>query len=248
LSTQVINAKEQSDDAFVKGVSSESVATPDTPDLNEEPENLAEHSLSKSSKDSLIESLLQKTDEMSSNFIKMQMNLESKDADHAKALEEQRVKTFEEGKAEGKKIAQESADEAHKAMIEQYTASVNTLELSTKEFSNSIEGIKEELINATIDIAKEVILVELSEHSNEIVSILASDLIEQIQTSSAVTIKVNAHDKVALEEKLGTLDNIKILSDNAVSRGGVVVLSDAGNIDGDIMKRFERVKTAALGK
>ena len=63
-----------------------------------------------------------------------------------------------------------------------------------------------------------------------------------------MTIKVNPNDKVAVEQSLGTLENVKVLSDNAVSQGGVIVLSDAGNIDGDIMKRYERVKNAALGK
>ena len=56
--------------------------------------------LSKSSKDELIESLLQKTDEMSSNFIKMQMKLESKDKEYKVALEAAKAEAFEEGKVQ----------------------------------------------------------------------------------------------------------------------------------------------------
>ena len=41
---------------------------------------------SKSSKDELIESLLKKADEMSSNVIKMQMRIESMQEEHASAL------------------------------------------------------------------------------------------------------------------------------------------------------------------
>lgn len=204
--------------------------------------------LSKSSKDELIESLLQKTDEMSSNFIKMQMKLESKDEEYKVALEAAKAEAFEEGKAAGMKEAEEMVQAEHASLMQQFSSSVETLDKSTKEFSSSIEGIQEELIHAAIDIAKEVILVETSERGNEIASQLAKDLITEIKSSSEVTIKVNPHDKVAVEQSLGTLENVKIISDNAVSNGGVIVLSDAGNIDGDIMKRYERVKSAALGK
>ncbi len=204
--------------------------------------------LSKSSKDELIESLLQKTDEMSSNFIKMQMKLESKDEEYKVALEAAKAEAFEEGKAAGIKEAEQMVQSEHTSLMQQFSSSLETLDKSTKEFASSIEGIKEELIHAAIDIAKEVILVETSQRGNEIASHLATDLITEIKNSSDVTIKVNPNDKVAVEQSLGTLENVKIISDNAVSNGGVIVLSDAGNIDGDIMKRYERVKSAALGK
>jgi len=250
LTTRVVDSKDeanQSDEAFVTGANV-AVDSQSLENINEDMQDQGENNLSKSSKDELIESLLQKTDEMSSNFIKMQMKLESKEEEYKVAVDEAKKQAFEEGRDEGVKEAQELVQIEHKNMMSQFASSVETLEKSTKEFSTSIEGIKEELIHAAIDIAKEVILVETSENSNLIASTLANDLIKQIQSSSEVTIKVNPVDKVSVEQSLGTLENVKIISDNAVSNGGVVVLSDAGNIDGDIMKRFERVKNAALGK
>ncbi len=238
----------KSDNEFITGADTASSSAMQTKEIKEEPQIQSENALSTSSKDTLIESLLQKTDEMSSNFIKMQMKLESKEEEYKQALEVAKSKAFEEGKVEGMKEAEELVEAEHTALMKQFAASVETLDKSTQEFSTSIESIKEELIHAAIDIAKEVILVDLSEKSNLIATTLAQDLITQIQSSSEVTIKVNPRDKVALEQSLGTLENVKIISDNAVSNGGVVILSDAGNIDGDIMKRFERVKTAALGK
>lgn len=245
--TETTQESESSDD-FVAGANVELSQAPKETSLNEEPVMEGENTLSKSSKDELIESLLQKTDEMSSNFIKMQMKLESKEEEYKQALEEAKKEALEEGREAGIKEAQDLVQEEHKNLMTQFASSVQTLEKSTEEFSTSIAGIKEELIHAAIDIAKEVILVETSENSNQIASTLAQDLITQIQSSSQVTIKVNPQDKVALEQSLGSLENIKIISDNAVSNGGVVVLSDAGNVDGDIMKRFERVKSAALGQ
>ena len=238
-------SNEDNDDGFVSGVSAETQEIPHTHEeiAQEETQN----SISKSSKDELIESLLQKTDEMSSNFIKMQMKLESKEEEYKLALETAQATSFEEGKAAGMKEAEEMAQSEHASVMQQFSSSVETLDKSTKEFSTSIQGIKEELIHAAIDIAKEVIMVETSENGNLIASNLAENLITEIQSSSQVTIKVNPTDKVAIEQTLGTLENVKIISDNAISNGGVVILSDAGNIDGDIMKRYERVKNAALG-
>jgi len=220
----------------------------ETPQASESASEAKGESLSKSSKDELIESLLQKTDEMSSNFIKMQMKLEAKEEEYKQGLEAHKAQTFEEGKQAGIAEAQALMQNEHESLNKQFSSSIETLDKSTQEFSSSIEGIKEELIHAAIDIAKEVILVETSERGNEIARTLATSLIEEIKHSSEVTIKVNPNDKVSIEQSLGTLENIKILSDNAVNNGGVVILSDAGNIDGDIMKRYERVKNAALGK
>jgi len=246
LSADTTSEVKTDDDGFVpaskaREADSEVSLTPKTEESSGE-------ALSKSSKDELIESLLQKTDEMSSNFIKMQMKLESKEEEYKLAVEAAKTEAFEEGRVAGVKEAEETVQSEHSSLMQQFSSSVQTLDSSAKEFAASIEGIKEELIHAAIDIAKEVILVETSERGNEIASLLAKDLITEIQGSAAVTIKVNPNDKVAVEKSLGTLENVKILSDNAVSKGGVIVLSDAGNIDGDIMKRYERVKSAALGK
>jgi flagellar assembly protein FliH len=251
LSTTMAETK-QSDNEFVSGATA-SVSEPvqkseENPSASLKTSPESGEVLSKSSKDELIESLLQKTDEMSSNFIKMQMKLESKEEEYKLALDEGKKEAFEEGKLAGIAEAQEVVQGEHENVIKQFSASIKTLEESTEEFSTSIAGIKEELIHAAVDIAKEIVLVEISERGNEIAATLAQSLISEIQTSAAVTIKVNPNDKVTIEQTLGTLENIKILSDNAINNGGVVILSDAGNIDGDIMKRYERVKTAALGK
>ena len=204
--------------------------------------------LSKSSKDALIESLLQKTDEMSSNFIKMQMKLESKEEEYKQAVEKAKAEAFQEGKAAGVKEAAEAVNAEHVALMKQFSNSVETLEKSANAFSISVEGIKEELIHAALDIAKEVVLIETTEKGNEIATILAKELIGEIQRSADVTIKVNPNDKNAIEKALGALENVTIIADGAVSNGGVIILSDAGNIDGDIMKRYARVKNAVLGK
>ena len=204
--------------------------------------------LSSSSKDSLIESLMQKTDEMSSNFIKLQMKLEAKDEEFAQEIKKAKDVAFAEGVEAGIKQASKDIEAKLSNGVEQFATSVTRLEESAKRFEVSLENIKSDLILAAIDIAREVVTVEVTENSNEIAKSLSDELIKDLQSASKITLRVNPKDHGAISEHVGSLEHIQIISDSAVSEGGVVAISDAGNIDGQISKRFERVKRAALSE
>ncbi|MEA1918431.1 MAG: flagellar assembly protein FliH [Campylobacterota bacterium] len=210
-------------------------------------ESIENHELSSSSKDELVESLLKKTDEMSSNFIKLQMRLEEKEAEFKQELEAARKEAYDQGIADAKGQLQSENVEREADSVEQFSKSVQVLEKSASEFETALGRVENELINAAVDIAKEVILVELDEHSGEIATKLSEELIQDLQESAKVTLKVNPKDHGRVSEKVGKLDHIEIVSDSAISPGGVIAVSDSGNIDSEIMKRYERVKRAALG-
>lgn len=205
-------------------------------------------SLSQNSKDSLIESLMKKTDDMSSNFIKLQMKLEDKDEEHKVEIQKAR----EEAYAEGFKAANQQASQNNEASVvnglAQFSSSVATLEASAKSFDKALEEIKKELMSAALDIAKEVINKELNSNSAEIAKALSNDLIKDLQSASKITLKVNPKDHGAISESVGKMEHVQVISDSAVSQGGVIAISDAGNIDAQIAKRFERVKRAALSE
>ena len=205
-------------------------------------------SMSRSSKDALIESLMKKTDEMSSNFIKLQMKLEDKEAEHTAALEAMKTKSYDEGLAAGIKKAKEETEENLKDGIAKFADSVKTLENKAKEYEVALENIKADLISAAIDIAGEVIANEIAENSSVVAKKLSDGLIKDLQSASKITLKVNPKDHGAISEHVGALSHIQIISDSAVSAGGVIAISDAGNIDSQISKRFERVKKAALSE
>ncbi len=204
--------------------------------------------LSKSSKDSLVESLLKKTDEMSSNFIKLQMRLEEMSDEHKKELENVKEKSFSEGIEAGLQKAKALTQESIEAGKHQFSTSVTTLEASAAEFEVALEGIKSHLVDAALDVAQEVIKIELSQNSTEVAKVLSDELIKELQNASKVTLKVNPKDHGGVSASVGSLKHVEILSDPAVSPGGVIVLSDAGNIDAQVEKRFERVKRAALSE
>lgn len=204
--------------------------------------------MTQSSKDSLIESLLNKTDEMSSNFIKLQMKLESMSEEHKREIQKIKEESYEAGLEAGKEKALKDDEKSVSSIIAQYSSSIEKLEKNAKEFESALEGIKNELISAALDISNEVIKVELGENSKKVAFTLAKELIKELQSASKVTLKVNPKDHGAISQAVGSLAHVEVMSDSAVSLGGVVAISDAGNIDAQIAKRFERVKRAALSE
>jgi len=204
--------------------------------------------MTQSSKDSLIESLLNKTDEMSSNFIKLQMKLENMTAEHKEELLKIKDDSFALGVEAGVEKASKDDKNSIANVMAQYNASIQKLEKNATEFESALEKIKEELISAALDISKEVIKVELSQNSHKVAILLAKELIKELQTSSKITLKVNSKDHGEVSQALGSLAHVEIISDSAVSIGGVIAISEAGNIDAQISKRFERVKRAALSE
>ncbi len=204
------------------------------------------HRETTSAKDDLIESLLKKADDMSSNFIKMQMRLEDLQEEHAQALEEAKKSSFEEGVAAG--IAQEKAQNLQNSTQsrDQLSASVKTLEEAAAQYSTTLIEIQKELTHTALEIAKEVIGIETQENSARIAAKLSEALIEELGEASKITLRVNPADHGAISEKVGSLKHVEVLSDRAISVGGVVAISDLGNIDSQIKKRFERLKRSLV--
>lgn len=200
------------------------------------------------SRDELVESLLKKTDDISSNFIKLQMKLEAAEDEYKRALESARAEAYEAGFQAGRAQVEQEASQAKSGGMEQLAQSLRTLEASAQKFESALEGIKGELMHAALDIAKEVVASEVKERSGEIASKLSEQLIKELQSASKVTLRVNPADHGPISEKVGSLSHIEVVSDGAVSPGGVIAISDAGNIDAEIMKRYERAKRAALSE
>ena len=204
--------------------------------------------LSSTSKESLIESLMKKTDEMSSNFIKLQMKLESKEEEFKIQLQKAKEDAFSQGIEAGKAKALEDDELGIASAISLFGESVKKLQKSAEEYETALEGIKNDLINAALDISKEVISIEIGENSSNIAKVLSSELIKKLQSASKITLKVNPKDHGAISKQVGSLSHVEVISDSAINVGGVVAISDAGNIDSEISKRFEKVKQAAISE
>jgi len=191
---------------------------------------------------SLVEELLKKTDELSSNIIKLQMQIENQESEFAKRLEAEISRAKEDGKNEG--IAQANA--ANEARINElearFSASAAKLDEQYVKFDEFLKKIEEELGQTAIKIAKEVIDKEISTSSNQIAHHLASSLIKELSNVKNIEIRVNPEDSEYLKEQFSKNEHVKISADDAISKGGVVIISDGGNIDATMQTRLEKLK------
>ncbi|MGP1360208.1 flagellar assembly protein FliH [Campylobacter sp.] len=194
------------------------------------------------SESSFVEELLKKTDELSSNIIKLQMQIENQENEFAKRLEAEISRAKEDGKNEG--IAQTNAvNEARIKELEmRFNSSAAKLEeqyVKFDEFLNKTEG---ELGQTAIKIAKEVIEKEVSTSSSQIAHNLANLLIKELSNVKNIEIRVNPEDSEYIKEQFRKNEHVKISADDAISKGGVIIISDGGNIDATMQTRLEKLK------
>lgn len=191
---------------------------------------------------SFIEELLKRTEELSDNIIKLQMKIESQESEFQKRLEDEVKKTKETAFAEGQSVAKAEFDEKLKEIEAKFVASIQKIDdekLNLEEFYKKSE---EELPNTAIQIAKEIVLKEISQHSSKIAFSIAKSLLGELKNATNLEVKVSPQNFGYVSENLKVSSEIKITADDAVSPGGVIVLSDVGNIDGNILTRFEKIK------
>jgi flagellar assembly protein FliH len=192
----------------------------------------------------VIEKLLQKIEELSNNIVNIQTNFEKQLSECKQQIESEKKKAYEQGYGKGKEDASAEVSNDIKEKIELLHSSVKKVDKINEVFEEKILSIEKELISVALDIAKEVIQKEVSENSKEIAYNLAKALMEEIKDATKIQIKVNPKDAKYLKEQ--DLQNVEIIEDDAVKEGGVVILSDIGNIDAQILQRFKAIKEAVL--
>ena len=187
-----------------------------------------------------IDALLQKIDNLSEENIKIEMSLESLQKEFDEKIKKSTEEAYQKGKEEGVKDTQQTLQEHNDELNMQLVKSITALEeqLQTQiTFSNSIE---EELVEVSVIIAKKIIKKELEENSHKVALILANTFIKDLKDASSITLKVNPKDAHYIEEHFKEQKSIMIDADDAINKGGIIILSDIGNIDGNIDTRMEK--------
>ncbi len=190
--------------------------------------------------DSFVEKLLKKTDELSSNMIKLQMQLENQEAEFEKRLQEDTLRAKEEGQQLGEELASVKFNEQLQNLQSQYSRSISLLENECNNLNEFIKKNESELSGVAIEIAKEVIQKELNDNSSLIAQSLATSLLKELQADIKKQIKVNPKDFELLEQNFADNEFVEIKADEAISQGGIIILSQGGNIEGTISKRLEK--------
>lgn len=193
----------------------------------------------------LIEKLLLKTDELSSSLAKMQIQMEKQQADLEARLESTKSEAYKDGLREGE---QKAKDEMLQEVQKEKQGLINAiiaLEKNLKFSEEKLQEFEKDLAQIAIDLAREVIVKEVEEGSQKIALELAHSLIESIKDVAHSTLRVNTLDYPYLRENLD-LKNITLEADDNITKGGVVIASNSGNIDGNIMSRFRILKQNVL--
>ncbi|TKX34613.1 flagellar assembly protein FliH [Campylobacter taeniopygiae] len=223
------------------------IPTPTTPELKQEEVSNLEPIQNESNtipafQPSFVEDLLKKTDEMSSNIIKLQMQIESQENEFNNRLnselENAKEKFSKEGYEKAKIEFQKELDE----LKDKYLKSIAKLDEACIKLDSFIEKNEKELADTAIDIAKEVIIKELENNSSKIAYALAQNLVSELKGASAIEIKVNSNDYDYLKDHFSEFKHIKINLDDAISKGSVIILSDAGNIESNLNSRLTKIK------
>lgn len=189
-----------------------------------------------------IEELLKKSDELSSNIIKLQMQVEKQEVEFKNRLSNELDRESKSSYEKGYQTAKEELLNGVEEIKQKFFNSINILEEEVKNGNEFLKQVENELSQTAIEVAKEVILKELKHSSSEIAVALSKNLIEELKDAKNIKLKVNPKDYDALKEYYSSIENIRVDSDNAITEGGVVILSDVGNLDGNISTRLEKVK------
>lgn len=213
-------------------------------DLNifKEPEDIIEDETDSNQKDEpTIESneLLEKIEILTSEIVTLQMEQEEQKKIQQEQLSTQTKEAYDKGKEEGIKETSQTFQNENDELKSQLVRSITILEEQKNNIDNMFKNIEEDLVESAILIAKRVIKKELETDSSKVAKSIATALIETLKSVGEITLKVNTNDFKEISEHFNG-DSITITVDEAISRGGIVILSNSANIDGTIQTRLDK--------
>ncbi len=194
----------------------------------------------------IIEALLSKSDKLAESLAKLQLNMEKQNEDFEKRISEQKQESYEKGLKEGIEKAEAENEQKFNTLKESFLDSIKVLNEKLKELESGYLGLEKELSSVAVDISKEVIVSEVSERGEEIALALSKALIENLKEATSIKLKLNPKEAEFVKSNLESDSRVKIESDKAIAKGGVVIISDSGNIDGSVLSRYQNLKNSIL--
>ena len=185
--------------------------------------------------DKKYEELLKKIDELSSEVVTLQMQLEDSKKEHDKELLSEREKSYENGV---KEAINNSIGEVEELKI-QYISTITKLQESGIKIQSTLDTIEEELVETSIAIAKKVIIKELEESSVLVAKAIGSHLINELRDFTGVRLVVNPVDYEDIMQSFEP-KGLSVSKDSSITKGGVMLYNDDENIDATVETRFKR--------
>ena len=195
----------------------------------------------------VVDKILQKSDVLAESLKKLQEQFDKQEQEIDQKVTKAQTEAKEQGYKEGYQKAKEELQAQISSQKELYAMSIQRIDETITQNKEYILNLEKELSSIALDIAKEVIDTEVNTNSAKIANALARALLQNIAQNTQVTLKVFPGDLEDLKESLKDLQNIKLEADKAITKGGIIILSPEGNIDGNIQVRFETLKKSILG-
>lgn len=189
-----------------------------------------------------VEELLKKTDELTSNVIKLQIQIERQEQDFNNRLSDELQRERENAYATGYQKAKEESELLVQETKSRYLKSIVALDAFSKSMEEVLAKIESNVSMTAFEIAKEVIKKEIQESSSKVALSLSKELLKELKDATKIELRVNPKDLEELKETYLKDEKIKVTADDAITLGGVVILSDIGNLDGNLAMRLEKVK------
>jgi flagellar assembly protein FliH len=146
--------------------------------------------------------------------------------------------------SEGFTAGQQAAD---REMSEMLATMRNLVDMARVERHNVIAAAEPEIVKLAMGIAERVLHQQIALDRGVVVE-MAKAAIARLVDRESITVRVNPSDLERMREHreemlaVGDVKNVRIIEDQRVDRGGVVVETDAGSIDAKISTQIAEAK------
>lgn len=147
---------------------------------------------------------------------------------------------FEQGVGDGRAAASAEMDEMLETMR-------GLIEMARAERHKIIEGAEPEIVRLSVSIAERILAQHIAVDHETVVEMTRS-AVSRLVSRETVTVRVNPADIEAMRDhrdrimSMNAIDNMRIIEDQRVDRGGVVLETEAGTIDAKVSTQLREVR------
>lgn len=163
---------------------------------------------------------------------------------HAAGIERD---AFAKGYAQGERAGMEAGAQRAEAMLRRLAGTIDEL---TELRRTIVRQTERQMVELALSVARRVVLREVT-LDPEIVAAMAHVALERLGQDSPATVRLNPDDYAAVMSHRGegwAGSHVTVLPDAAVARGGCLVESDFGLVDGSIDAQLQELGRAMLGE
>ena len=147
---------------------------------------------------------------------------------------------FEQGVSDGRAAASAEMDEMLETMR-------GLIEMARAERHKIVEGAEPEIVRLAVAVAERVLAQHIAVDRETVVEMTRS-AVARLVNRETVTVRVNPADIEAMRDhrdrimSMNAIDNMRIIEDQRVDRGGVVLETEAGTIDAKVSTQLREVR------